>query len=284
MPQRACRSSTRHTSRRLGPKLEMQRARDVELDARGRWAPLTARLRHAVVAIDQVVTTGGDFREDYRSRQVGCPDGSLLESLAATIIRNVRELDEPNGESFRMSADKRQESCDVELEDPVRVQLIAGFGGARLKCRSSLSKSRAALLPAVRRAARPRRAEQVLVHLLGRKPTAIARTSFHILTFNANGCFDVAAYLRQEFGRAEVAISPGLDAARSGIEPETPSSRRRCSFWHVAGAGNPPEPCCGSSTMQHWVSSSARDCQPAGERRSCNALPALRDRCRSRHA
>jgi hypothetical protein len=85
------------------------------------------------MAIDQVVAAGGDFREDYRSRQVGCPDGSLLESLAATIIRNVRELDDPDGESLRMSADERQESCDVELEDPVRVELITGLGGAELE-------------------------------------------------------------------------------------------------------------------------------------------------------
>ena len=109
---------------------------------------LAPRLRHVVMAIDLVVTTRSDFCEDYRSRQVGCPDGSLLESLAATIIGNVQELDEPDEESFRMSADERQESCDVELEDPGRVQLITGFGATgrevaiQLKFRRLLSRLR----------------------------------------------------------------------------------------------------------------------------------------------
>lgn len=95
--------------------------------------PLTPSFRHAVMAIDQVEAAGGDFQQQYSSRHVGCPDGSLLESLAAPLIGNVRDLDAPDGESLRMSADERQESCDVELKDPVPVELITRFGGAGLK-------------------------------------------------------------------------------------------------------------------------------------------------------
>lgn len=63
------------------------------------------------------------------------------------------------------------------------------------------------------------REAQVVVQLRNRRPRAIARTSFHILTFDENGCFDVAAYLRQEFSRAEVAISPVLAAAFQDFHP-----------------------------------------------------------------
>jgi hypothetical protein len=79
----------------------------------------------------------------------------------------------------------------------------------------------------------------VLVQLPGRKPAAIARTSFHILPFDANGCFDVAAYLRQEFSRAEVAMSPVLTAAASNTKPETPVVEAGARFAARGGSWEP---------------------------------------------
>ncbi len=83
------------------------------------------------------------------------------------------------------------------------------------------------------------RAAQVLVQLRGRKPSAIARTSFHILAFDANGCFDVATYLRQEFSRAELAISLVLDAAASDTEPDTPVVEAAARFSARGGSWKP---------------------------------------------
>jgi len=83
------------------------------------------------------------------------------------------------------------------------------------------------------------RAAQVLVQLRDRKPSAIARTSFHVLAFDANGCFDVAAYLRQEFSRAEVAISPVLAAAASDSKRETPVVEAGARFAARGGSWEP---------------------------------------------
>jgi hypothetical protein len=51
----------------------------------------------------------------------------------------------------------------------------------------------------------------VHVRLIDRKPIEVARTSFHILSFDRTGLFDAQAYLRQEFSRAEVAVAPVLN-------------------------------------------------------------------------
>jgi hypothetical protein len=80
----------------------------------------------------------------------------------------------------------------------------------------------------------------VLVQLRNRRPRAIARTSFHILTFDANGCFDVAAYLRQEFSRAEVAISPVL-AAAFNFHPGTAVIEAEARFSARGGSWKPSQ-------------------------------------------
>ena len=86
------------------------------------------------------------------------------------------------------------------------------------------------------------REAQVLVQLRNRRPRAIARTSFHILTFDANGCFDVAAYLRQEFSRAEVAISPVLAAVLKDLHPETSVIEAGARFSARGGSWKPSQP------------------------------------------
>ncbi|MGH8218904.1 MAG: hypothetical protein ACREUT_10125 [Steroidobacteraceae bacterium] len=83
------------------------------------------------------------------------------------------------------------------------------------------------------------RAAQVLVQLRARKPVAIARTSFHVFAFDANGCFEVAAYLRQEFSRAEVALSPVLDAPASDTHPDTPVIEAAARFLARGGSWEP---------------------------------------------
>jgi hypothetical protein len=83
------------------------------------------------------------------------------------------------------------------------------------------------------------RVAQVLVQLRDRKPCAIARTNFHVLAFDAKGCFDVAAYMRQEFGRAEVALSPVLDAPASDTERDTPVIEAAARFSARGGSWEP---------------------------------------------
>lgn len=191
--------------------------------------PLTPRLRHAVMAIDQVVTAGGDFREDHRSRQVGRPDGSLLESLAAAKIRNVRELHETDGESFRMGADERQESCDVELEDPVRVQLIAGFGGAglevpiKLKLRRLLNRLRGAKIRSI-------------------VPGAEECISYRIPAFRLNGSWSPvsaqpprAARISHSAGRRS---RPSLAIPVAMTRPRVRSISRRKSLYRLLWCAN----------------------------------------------
>jgi len=92
---------------------------------------LSPGLCHAVMAVDQVVTTWCDFGQDDWTRQVGCPDGSFVQ--ASTTARNIHQFDKLGGEAVRVCVYKGQQSRDVELKDAVRIQLITGFGAARLK-------------------------------------------------------------------------------------------------------------------------------------------------------
>jgi len=85
------------------------------------------------------------------------------------------------------------------------------------------------------------REAQVVVQFRNRRPRAIARTSFHILTFDANGCFDVAAYLRQEFSRAEVAISQVLAAALKDFQPGTAVIEAEAQFLARGGSWKPSQ-------------------------------------------
>jgi hypothetical protein len=94
---------------------------------------LAASLGETVMTVDHVIAARGDLREENRVRQVGCEDGCFIEIFANAIVSDVRKLDEFDGEPLRMDADKVQESRDIELEDAVRIQLIARLGSARLE-------------------------------------------------------------------------------------------------------------------------------------------------------
>ena len=58
--------------------------------------------------------------------------------------------------------------------------------------------------------ARVRMAE-VLVELLDRQAIRIFRTSFSLLTFDDEGCFDPGAFERHQWARAELALAPLMD-------------------------------------------------------------------------
>ena len=73
--------------------------------------------------------------QEDRSRQVGCLNSSVSEPFAAPVVRHLRQLDDLGREAFRVSRDERNEARDVELEDAVRVELVARLRYAGLKLR-----------------------------------------------------------------------------------------------------------------------------------------------------
>lgn len=84
------------------------------------------------LAIDQVVASGSDFGHEDRTQGICSIDTFLVETLVA-IIRNVFELDGLDGEAFSMSLDEGQKTRDIEDEDSVWIELIAGLRSAGLK-------------------------------------------------------------------------------------------------------------------------------------------------------
>ncbi len=95
--------------------------------------PLAPRLCHAVMAVDHVVTIGCNFSQKDRTRRVGCIDGSSIETAASAIVGYVDEFNKLGREPLCVGVYKGQQSRDIELKDPVRIQLITRFGAARLK-------------------------------------------------------------------------------------------------------------------------------------------------------
>jgi hypothetical protein len=60
------------------------------------------------------------------------------------------------------------------------------------------------------------RMAEVVVELLGRQPIRVIRTTFDMLTFDDEGCFDSSAFGRHQLARAELALAPPIgDADRS---------------------------------------------------------------------
>ena len=105
-----------------GEKGHMLGAADsVRRDARD---ALTMCLRYSVMAIDEVVTTRGNLSEDHWTRQVRCRDSRLIQPLAPARMRNIVQCHELGTKSPR-SADVGQEPGNVELEDPIRINLVS---------------------------------------------------------------------------------------------------------------------------------------------------------------
>src|SRR6267378_2807913 len=92
------------------------------------------RFGNAVVAVDDAVSSGGDFGEQDRTRQVGDADGGFLQ-IRIAIVGNVGELERLDGKSLPVSVDKGQKPRYVEFENAVRKQLVARLGRAGLELR-----------------------------------------------------------------------------------------------------------------------------------------------------
>ncbi|MGH8289582.1 MAG: hypothetical protein ACREV7_11220 [Steroidobacteraceae bacterium] len=80
-----------------------------------------------MMSIDQVETLRCDLSQEYRSRQVSRLNSGLIEPVAGAVIRDLRQLDDLGGESFRVGGNESEEPRDIELKDAVRVELVAGL-------------------------------------------------------------------------------------------------------------------------------------------------------------
>ena len=72
--------------------------------------------------------------------------------------------------------------------------------------------------------ARVRMAE-VLLEFLDRQAMRVLRTSFSLLTFDDEGCFDPSAFERHQWARAELAFSPRMDGPGSAAVVVEAASR-----------------------------------------------------------
>lgn len=68
---------------------------------------IAPRLGNSVVTVDQVVTAGGDFREQDRARQTGRAHRRFVQARAG-IARNVSHWDMSEWEVLWMRVDKGQ--------------------------------------------------------------------------------------------------------------------------------------------------------------------------------
>jgi hypothetical protein len=53
----------------------------------------------------------------------------------------------------------------------------------------------------------------VVVELVAREPVRVVRTTFSILTFDAEGCLDPGAFEKQQFALAESVVAPVFAAS-----------------------------------------------------------------------
>jgi len=94
-----------------------------------------------MMAVNEVVTARGNLREDYRPRQVRCDHSQLIQHLALAGIGDVVQRDRLGAESSGC-ANVGQEPGDVELEDPIRIELLTLQGLARPKVRVKFEPNR----------------------------------------------------------------------------------------------------------------------------------------------
>jgi hypothetical protein len=85
---------------------------------------LAARPRCPVMAVNEVVLTGSDLGKDHRARQVGCAHRQFVHVRAGPCVGHVTDRDEFTPERC-CSANVIQQAGDIELEDPVGVELIS---------------------------------------------------------------------------------------------------------------------------------------------------------------
>jgi len=80
------------------------------------------------------------------------------------------------------------------------------------------------------------RAVGVHVQLIDRKPTAVVRVSFHLLSFDRTGLLDAQAYTQAESRRAAAALAPALTAlsparTRAAVVDATADFAARGATW-----------------------------------------------------
>src|SRR6185437_3345390 len=96
---------------------------------------------HSVIAVDEVVSPWRNLREDHGTRQVCSGNGQLTQSWAGAAVGNVVERDGLRTESTR-SDNVGREPGNVELENPIGIELIASHCFAGLKGRVEIEPQR----------------------------------------------------------------------------------------------------------------------------------------------
>ena len=104
------------------------------------------------------------------------------------------------------------------------------------------------------------RAADVVVQLVGLKPKAILRMTFHMLTFDQAGCLDSDAFRRQESSRAEVALAPALSAFTTEVGADA-GVVDAAGLLHGEGFGFCRGRWSALSMTSRWAGRSARGCE-----------------------
>ena len=69
------------------------------------------------------------------------------------------------------------------------------------------------------------RMTDVVVELLRRRPIRVVGSTFCILTFDQDGCFDPRAFIRRQWARAELALAPAIGKS-DGATPIVEAANR----------------------------------------------------------
>ena len=93
---------------------------------------VASRFGDSVIPIYWVIAPRRDFGQKNRARQIGGKYRGVIE-IPAAIINDGGNLDDFDGKTSRISVEKGENSCDVELKDTVRENLLTFIDQARLK-------------------------------------------------------------------------------------------------------------------------------------------------------
>jgi hypothetical protein len=96
------------------------------------------------MAVDEVVAARGDFREDHGALQIRCDHSPLIETRAMAGVGHIVQRDEFGAESS-LGKQVAQEATDVELENPVGIELVPFHGLARPKVRVEIEPHRSGI-------------------------------------------------------------------------------------------------------------------------------------------
>lgn len=92
------------------------------------------------MTVDQVVEFGRNLGQQDGAGQIGRAHGGLVQVRAA-VIGNIRDANRFDRQVLRVRVEEGQQASDVELENTVRIGLVAVLEWARLK---GLSEGRCA--------------------------------------------------------------------------------------------------------------------------------------------